>query len=113
MNGFRRARLFEEVAMRNLIKSAAATVLSAMVATSVAPNPAAAGVVGSGEQAAVATASSVQQVYYRYYRHYYRPYHVHRHYYRHYYGYNPYYYNPAAAAVEAAGTVATFPFSGF
>ena len=98
--------------MRNLIKSAAATVLSAMVAASVAPNPAAAGVVGLGEQAAVTPASLVQQVYYRYYRHYYRPYH-HRHYYRRYYGYNPYYYNPAAAAVGTAAAVATVPFWGW
>lgn len=97
--------------MRNLIKSAAATVLSAMVAASVAPNPAAAGVVGLGEQAAVAPTSPVQQVYYRHYRHYYHPYH--RHYYRRYYGYNPYYYNPAAAAVGTAAAVATFPFSGW
>ncbi len=99
--------------MRNLIKSAAATALCAMVAASVAPNPAAAGVVGLGGQAAVAPASPVQQVYYRYYRHYYRPYYVHHRYYHRYYGHYPYYYNPAAAVFGTAAAVATFPFWGW
>jgi hypothetical protein len=115
MNDFRRARLFEEVAMRNLIKSAAATMMCAMVAASVAPSQAVAGAVGLGEQATIRPASPVEQVYYRrYYRGYYHhPYYVHHRYYRRYYGYAPYYYNPAAAVIGTAAAVATVPFWGW
>ncbi|HEY8138280.1 MAG TPA: hypothetical protein VIF61_10575 [Methylocystis sp.] len=115
--------------MRNLISSAAATAMCAMIAVSVAPTQASAGVVGVGDQAKIRTASPVEQVYYRYYghRHYYHHYrhygywrpHYYRHYgywrhhyYRH-YGYYPYYYNPAAAVVGTAAAVATFPFWGW
>jgi hypothetical protein len=110
--------------MRNLINSAAATAMCAMVAASLAPSQAVAGVVGLGEQTAIRSASPVEQVHYRryyhrhyYHRHYYHPYYhrhyYHRHYYRRYYGYNPYYYNPAAAVVGTAAAVATFPFWGW
>ena len=78
--------------MRNLINSAAATVMCAMIAASVAPTQAAAGVVGMGDQAKIVAASPVQPIYYRhYYRHYYHhPRYVHHYYYRHYYGYYPF-----------------------
>ncbi len=102
--------------MRNLINSAAATAMCAMIAASVAPTQAAAGVVGMGDQAKIAAASPVQPIYYRhYYRHYYPTiaHYVHHYYYRHYYGYYPYYYNPAAAVVGTAAAVATFPFWGW
>lgn len=113
--------------MRNLINSAAATAMCAMIAASVAPTQAAAGVVGIGEQAKIRAASPVEQVYYRHYwhghyYHHYRHYsywrHHHyaywrHHYYRHYYGYYPYYYNPGAALVGTAAAVATFPFWGW
>jgi hypothetical protein len=123
MKAYWRARWFEEVKMRNVIKSAAATAMCAMVAVSVAPTQAAGGVVGVADQAKIRTASPVEQVYYRYYwhRHYYRPHYSHwrhhhyvhwRHYHR-YYGYAPYYYNPAAAVVGTAAAVATFPFWGW
>ena len=85
--------------MRNLINAAAGTVMCAVMAVSVAPTKAVAGVVGIGDQAKVRTASPVEQVYYRYYghRHYYHHYRHYSHwrhpYYRHYYGYYPYY-NP-------------------
>ena len=92
--------------MRNLINSVAATAICAMVAASLAPSQAAAGVVGIGEQTAIRSASPVEQIYYRRY--------YHRHYYhRRYYGYNPYYYNPAAAVVGTAAAVATIPFWGW
>jgi hypothetical protein len=107
--------------MRNLINSATGTVMCAMMAVSVAPTQAAAGVVGIGDQAKLRTTSPVEQVYYRYYghRHYYHHYRHYsywrHHYYRH-YGYYPYY-NPVGAAVgTAVGTaaaVATFPFWGW
>jgi len=82
--------------MRNLINSVAATAICAMVATSLAPSQAAAGVVGIGEQTAIRSASPVEQIYYRryYHRHYYHPYYRRHYYHRRYYGYNPYYYNP-------------------
>jgi len=104
--------------MRNLIGSAAATAMCAMVAASFAPCKAAAGVVGVAEQTAVRPTSPVEQVYYRryYHRHYYHPYyrrHYYHHYHRRYYGYNPYYYNPAAAVVGTAAAVATIPFWGW
>jgi hypothetical protein len=103
--------------MRNLINSAAATVMCAMIAVSVAPTQAAAGVVGIGDQAKVRAASPGEQVHYRHYWHHHY-YHHYRHYshwrhYRHYYGYYPYYYNPAAAVVGTAAAVATFPFWGW
>ncbi len=111
--------------MRNLINSAAATAMCAMVAVSVAPTQAAASFVGVAGQAKIAPASPVEQVYYRHYwhRHYYRPHysywrhhhyaHWRHHYYHRYYGYYPYYYNPAAAVVGTAAAVATFPFWGW
>ena len=100
--------------MRNLINSAAATAMCAMVAVSVAPTQAAASFVGVAGQAKIAPASPVEQVYYRHYwhRHYYHPHYSywrHHHYahwrhryYHRYYGYYPYYYNPAAAAAAQA-----------
>ncbi len=101
--------------MRNVIKSAAATVMCAMIAASVAPTQAGAGVVGMGDQAKIGAASPVQPIYYHhYYRHYYHhPHYVHHYYYRHYYGYYPYYYNPGAALVGTAAAAATFPFWGW
>jgi hypothetical protein len=101
--------------MRNLINSVAATAICAMVATSLAPSQAAAGVVGIGEQTAIRSASPVEQIYYRryYHRHYYHPYYRRHYYHRRYYGYNPYYYNPAAAVVGTAAAVATIPFWGW
>ena len=47
--------------MRNLINSAAATAMCAMIAVSVAPTQAAAGVVGMGDQAKIGAASPVEQ----------------------------------------------------
>jgi hypothetical protein len=113
--GHRRVRGFEEVRMRNLINSVAATAICAMVAASLAPSQAAAGVVGIGEQTAIRSASPVEQIYYRryYHRHYYHPYYRRHYYHRRYYGYNPYYYNPAAAVVGTAAAVATVPFWGW
>jgi hypothetical protein len=113
--GHRRVRGFEEVGMRNLINSVAATAICAMVAASLAPSQAAAGVVGIGEQTAIRSASPVEQIYYRryYHRHYYHPYYRRHYYHRRYYGYNPYYYNPAAAVVGTAAAVATIPFWGW
>ncbi len=105
--------------MRNLINSAAATAMCAMIAVSVAPTQAAAGVVGMGDQTKLRAPSPVEQVYYRYYghRHYYHHYRHYgywrHHYYRHYYGYYPYYYNPGAALVGTAAAAATFPFWGW
>jgi hypothetical protein len=101
--------------MRNLINSAAATAMCAIVTASLAPSQAAAGVVSLGQQATIRSASPVEQVYYRrYYRGYYHhPYYAHRHYYRRHYGYAPYYYNPVGAAVGTAAAVATIPFWGW
>ena len=64
--------------MRSLINSAAATAICAMVAASLAPSQAAAGVVGIGEQAKIRSASPVEQIYYHHYyhRHYYHPHYV-------------------------------------
>ncbi|MGA8170864.1 MAG: hypothetical protein WB816_08545 [Methylocystis sp.] len=108
--------------MRNLFNSAAATAMCAMIAVSVAPTQAVAGVVSLADQATVRLASPAQQVHYRYYwhHHYYHHHYSHwrRHHYAHwrhyhrYYGYYPYY-NPAAAVVGTAAAVATFPFWGW
>ena len=99
--------------MRNLLNSAAATVMCAMIAASVAPTQAAAGVVGMGDQTKIVAASPVQPIYYHhYYRHYYHhPRYVHHYYYRRYYGYYPYY-NPVGTAVGTAAALATFPLWG-
>ena len=104
--------------MRNLINSAAATAMCAMIAASVAPTQAAAGVVGMGDQAKIGAASPVQQFTTDHYctgiiitiigimchwRH---------HYYRHYYGYYPYYYNPWGGVGRNGGGRGDLPVLG-